>query len=58
MSLRRDEADYNSAARVRRAVIPAMQKDLPDQATLIMLRETFRRGHTHADHCYKNKEEE
>lgn len=58
MALQRDEVDYDSAARVRRAVMPAMQKDMPDQATLIMLREAFRRGSTHADHFYKRKEEE
>lgn len=58
MVSRRNKADYNSAAKVRRAVMPAMQKDMPDRATLIMLRETFRRGSTHADHFYKRKEEE
>lgn len=58
MALQRDEVDYDSAAKVRRAVRPAMQKDLPDRATLIMLREAFRSGRTHADHFYKRKEEE
>lgn len=57
MALQRDEVDYNCAAEVRRAVLPAMQKDLPDRATLIMLRESFRRGCTHADHFYTRKEE-
>lgn len=58
MALQRDEVDYDCAVKVRKAVIPAMQKDLPDRATLIMLRETFRKGRTHADHFYKRKEEE
>ena len=58
MALLMDEHKYNSAAKVRRAVMPAMQKDLPDRAALIMLRETFRRGCTHADHFNKRKEEE
>lgn len=57
MALLMDEHKYNSAAEVRRAVLPAMQKDLPDRATLIMLRESFRRGCTHADHFYTRKEE-
>ena len=57
MALQRDEVDYNSAAKVRKAVKHGMQKDMPDLATVIMLRETFRRGCTHADHCYKRKEE-
>lgn len=57
MALQRDEVDYDSAARVRRAVMPAMQKDLPDPDTCAKLREAFRRGCTHADHFYTRKEE-
>lgn len=58
MVLRRNEADYNSAAKVRKAVKHAMQDFLPDPDTCAKLREAFRKGSTHADHFYKRKEEE
>ena len=58
MDLRRKEVDYKSLAEVRKAVKHAMQGCMPDPDTCAKLRETFRRGRTHADHFYKRKEEE
>ena len=58
MALQKNEVDYECAARVRKAVKHAMQDILPDPDTCAKLRETFRKGCTHADHFYKRKEEE